>query len=188
MKKPVNFVEGVFIALLMSVLAALGYSALVWVLGALLSAKFMICALSLIYMLYVFKRTSRSFARLAVLGWGVVVFILLIADASLNAWLISQLVLIWLARSCAHYPSPLPAVMDLALVVLGCALCVAVFWQTAWVGLAVWTFFLTQALFCFIPNKVHKEMAHDEGRGEQFSRAYRNAEAAIRALSKRASC
>ena len=188
MKKPVSFLEGVFIALVMSVFAALAYNALVWVFGTLLSAKLVVCSLSLIYILYILKRAPRSFVRLGLLAWGVVTFILMIAYVSFITLLISQLVLIWLARSYAHYPSLLPAMMDVALLGLGYALCVAVFWQTAWISLAVWTFFLTQALFCFIPNKARKGIAHSERDGEQFTRAYRNAEVAIRALSRRAGC
>ena len=76
--------------------------------------------------------------------------------------------------------SLLPAMMDVALLGLGYALCVAVFWQTAWISLAVWTFFLTQALFCFIPNKARKGIAHSERDGEQLPVGRRGAGGVVR--------
>ena len=95
---------------------------------------------------------------------------------------------VWLIRSLYFYSSILPALMDLGLNLLSTAVA---FWAISHSGslfLAIWCFFLMQALFVLIPPVVGHQRNHGNAayRGtDNFEQARRRAETAIRALFAR---
>jgi hypothetical protein len=102
--------------------------------------------------------------------------------------------LIWLVRSVLFYAGILPALWDGGLCTLSavCALGTAVSTHRLW--LAVWVFFLLQALFVYIPKQVARgRYGPSSGRGqaesasqsEAFARAHRAAEEALQAMAQR---
>jgi hypothetical protein len=92
---------------------------------------------------------------------------------------------VWLVRSLYFYSSIVPAIMDLGLNILGVS---TAYWAIIHSGstfLAIWCFFLVQALFVSIPSTLARlpntVRGHSTDSGK-FERAHRRAEAAIRQL------
>ena len=92
---------------------------------------------------------------------------------------------IWLIRSLYFYSSIVPALMDLGLNGLSAA---TAFWAISHTGssfLAIWCFFLVQALFVAIPPALTPGGKREPGKHldtDNFERARRRAEAAVRQL------
>jgi hypothetical protein len=102
--------------------------------------------------------------------------------------------MVWIIRVLYFSNGVLPALLDLGLSALALAAGVWAAGQTGSVLLAVWSFFLVQALFGSIPRSLTTQAltgrATERGTRpgadeEPFERAHRNAEAAVRRLSAR---
>ena len=92
---------------------------------------------------------------------------------------------IWLVRSLYFYSGVLPALMDLGLSALSISASVWAITRSGSVFLAIWTFFLVQALFVTIPPTVQgksKPERNSAAENENFTRARRQADAALRQL------
>ena len=95
--------------------------------------------------------------------------------------------LIWLVRSLYFYASVVSALTDLGLSGLALAAAVWAVTHTGSLFLAIWCFFLVQALFVAIPHALSGKAAPGiqpaADRDDRFERAHRAAEAAVRKLS-----
>jgi hypothetical protein len=91
--------------------------------------------------------------------------------------------LVWLVRALYHQPGPLAALLDLALNLLALMAGVWAYGHAGSLFLGIWTFFLVQALFVAIPAANGRRRDGVEARDDQFLRAHRSAEAALRKLS-----
>jgi hypothetical protein len=186
MKQP-TFFEGVAVALVASVAGGVLYTALTSVFAGGTVLRLLVAGLGLGYVIYLFSRSRERIGRLTALG-----FWLIAAGAawwlapSLPLYLLVHLGLIWLIRSLYFYSSLLFALADLGLGGLGLAAAVWASIHTGSLFLAIWCFFLLQALFIAIPasldsRKPLRQPAPD--REDRFRRAHRAAETAIRKLS-----
>lgn len=176
MSRP-GFIEGAVVALGLAIVAAVGYSVLALVsLSA--DAPWLIAALlGLLYQLYLMTRGPRRSGRaLALMAWGLATA--LTAWLPLMPFLLVQATCLWLSR-CLFHQRGLPALAaDLGLVLFGFAAMAVALTHTASIGLAVWCFFLIQALFGLIPGGTTDTKPVD-----QFDQAAQNAEAAMQRLS-----
>jgi hypothetical protein len=185
MKRP-SFLNGVCAAAALAFISSVAVAVLTPIFAFSLLYKLLVPALGLAYIGYLLSRSSEK------VGW-VTTLTLWIAFSIIAWWIEPPLTLyilmhvgaVWLIRSLYFYSSVLPALMDLGLNVFSMA---TAFWAIGHTGstfLAVWCFFLVQALFVSIPPALGRAPG---GRGgihtdrENFERARHRAEAAIRQL------
>ena len=100
-------------------------------------------------------------------------------------YLLVHVVMIWLVRALYFYSSLLAALADLGLNALAMAAVVWASLQSGSLMLAMWCFFLVQALFVMLPRNMEKSRNETLATGEvdPFDTARRNAQAALRKLS-----
>lgn len=184
MRKP-TFIEGVGVAMVASLAGSALYAALTTVFTSGGVLRLVIAGLGLGYVIYLLARTSERVGRVTTLaGWSVAAVAVWVLAPPLMLYLLIHLGLIWLIRSLYFYSSLLSALADLGLG--GLALAGAV-WSLVHTGsllLALWCFFLVQALFVAIPPSLDRRPTSGApATDDRFQQAHRAAEAAVRRLS-----
>lgn len=181
--KQASFLEGVGVALAVSVFAAASEFLLTPWLGRTVATQALAPAIGFTYLVYLLSRSGKPVGRASSLVfWAVVTGIAWFTNLPVVLLVLTQAGIIWLIRSLYFYRGVLPALMDLGLVLLSL---VTAFWALAHSGsvfLGIWTLFLLQALFVAIPRDITKNrdcISQDD----HFQRAYLNAEAAVRKLA-----
>lgn len=186
MKAP-GFPEGVVVALVAGITSSAVLTVLPGPFGLEWTVRALIAGLGFGYVLYLLRRSRERTGRvvslalwlsLAGLGW------ILVEDPL--SYLMMHLALVWLIRVLYHQPGPLAALLDLALNLAALTAGLWAFMHADSVFLAVWSFFLVQALFPSIPvisNRRASGNPDDPHPVDPFQRAYRSAEAAVRKLS-----
>ena len=187
MKSP-GIIDGVIVALVISLSAG----AVSLVLGGFIAYatlfSLVLCGSTLIYLVYLLKRSKAKVGRVVVIAsW---------AATSLGCWLFEvplftqvliQAGIIWLVRSLYFHSSILAAALDFGLVSVGLAASAWAMVNTDSLGGALWSFFLVQALFCWIPNLARKQPG-DAYKYQQdtssFQSAHRVALDAVRKLTQ----
>ena len=186
MKTP-TFLEGVGVALAISLAGGVMYSAIDAVLPGVPVLRLLIAGIGLAYVLYLLSRSPERVGRVtATAAWLVVAGLLWFTHPPLLLYVSVHLGTLWLIRSLYFYSSALSALADLGLNVLGLS---AAFWavtRTGSVFLGIWCFFLVQALFVVIPKSIKRkpgaaQAGHESA--DRFQHAYRVAETAVRKLS-----
>jgi len=187
MKTP-GIIDGIIVAIAIS----LGAGAVSLVLGGFVAYatlfNLLLCTATLIYLLYLLRRSNARVGRVVVIaGWGLV---------SLAGWFFNiapfeqvlvQAGIIWLTRSLYFHASLFTAALDFGLVSVGLAASAWAMVNTGSLAGALWSFFLVQALFCWLPDLAHKQSA--EARRQQhdqssFQTAHRVALDAVRKLTQ----
>lgn len=186
MKVP-GFLPGVGIALLASLLGEVFFIALAPLVGSVTALHLVIAGASFVYLLYLLRCSRVRLGRITtLLGWLSVTVATAWIGPSLLLYLLVHVAMIWLVRSLYFYSSLLPALVDLGLNLVAIA---AVVWATVQSGslpLALWCFFLLQALFVFIPRNWNRPSSAPDGvmaEDDRFAQARAAAEAALRKLS-----
>jgi hypothetical protein len=187
MKRP-SFSEGVIVALVAAVLGSMFHTVLPGLLGLTWTVRVLIAGLGLGYVVYLLWRSPERTGRFITLtGW------LLLAGSSWSliadplVYLAVHLGMVWLVRALYQQPGPLAALMDLALNLTALMAGLWAFVHADSVFLGIWTFFLVQALFVAVPSADGRRAGSDAGPGpqsDQFQTAFRNAETALRKLSR----
>lgn len=146
--------EGIFVALIASV----GGSAIFAILTSVFAGGsfffLIVTGLGFAYTLYLLSRSQVRVGRVIVIsGWIIVAAGAWLLAPSILIYISIHLAALWLIRSLYFYSSVLSALADLGLT--GFALMAAIW---AWLSsgslfLAVWCFFLVQALFVLIPRR-----------------------------------
>lgn len=183
--------HGIVAACCLSVVSVPLLLGLPWLGGS--RAMFMV-VLGLVYVAYLLAISPSRRGRF-VLGLGSAVMLL-------GAWIVNPVSvvigalvigLIWLVRSVLFYTGILPALCDGGLCTLSavCALGTAVSTHRLW--LAVWVFFLLQALYVYIPQRFargpygacrRREPSEPTSQSEAFTRAHRAAEEALQVMAQ----
>lgn len=184
MKRP-GFFRGVVVAAVLALVGAIAYSGLATLIGAGFALKLITVALGGAYVLYLLSGTEDRTGRIAVfVGWLTVTGVVGFLTAGLTMTLITQVLLISTIRALYHHGSVLAALLDLGLSAFALS---ALVWASAESGslfLSVWTFFLVQALFVAIPSDFKTQKAGaQKPEADQFDRAFRTAESAIRRIA-----
>ena len=184
MKKP-TFFEGVGVALAASLTGSVLYSALApaFTSGGVL--RLLIPGLGLGYVIYLLRRTEERSGRITTLaGWLLMAMAAWLTAPPLTLYLLIHLALIWLIRALYFYSSPLSSLADLGLGGLAFASAVWAMTHTGSLFLALWCFFLVQALFVAIPPGMNRPASdHTPDQEDRFQHAHRAAEAALRKRS-----
>jgi hypothetical protein len=186
MKGP-SFSEGVALALIASLVASVTYSVLPALFGPAWTARALIAALGLAYVLYLLRRSRKRTGRIVtVAAWLSVAALdwFLVPDPLL--YLAVHLGMVWLVRSLYHQSGPMAALADLALNAFALMAGIWAFLHADSLFLGVWSFFLVQALFVGIPTTRaagRRGTQHDR-QVDPFQAACRSAEAALRRLSR----
>ncbi|TQV87999.1 hypothetical protein [Aliikangiella coralliicola] len=113
----------------------------------------------------------------------------------INLLIISILLSVWLVRTLYHHQRFIASVLDAGLLFAGYSAAVWTLFATGSWFLSFWLFFLIQALTIFIPQLVNNkrnaffehfnsEISDLESSDRDFHTAYRNAQNAIKRLSK----
>jgi hypothetical protein len=184
--------HGILVACLLSAVSVPLMRGLQWLGG---SGAVFIVVLALTYLAYLLASSPSRRGRF-VLGLGSAVILLGTGIANPVSVMVGALAvgLIWLVRSVLFYHGILPALWDGGLCTLSavCALGTAVSTHRLW--LAVWVFFLLQALFIYIPQRSAR-VQDGQGRGRRqsasrrqedaFARAHRAASEALQAMAQR---
>lgn len=127
-----------------------------------------------------FDRGHRIGRFVAFAAWLVLLAILLVLDPGLWLWAAVPVFAAWLMRSLFRYQTLLQAGTDAVLALFALAAGWLVLRHTHSVFLALWCYFLVQALTALIPRA---RSATPPPAGDRYDQAQRNAEAALRRLA-----
>lgn len=185
MNRP-TFFRGVLLAMGLSAGAGVAFMILTTLLpgGFLLRSIFSI--LGMVYIGFLLRQSDERTGRWVTLTiWTLVTGIAWYVSMPLALFAGVQVALIWLIRSLYYYSSVISALIDMALTGLGLAAAVWATSETHSLFLAVWAFFLTQALFVLIPrtSKTNSASRTATDYGTRFGSARQAADAALRKLS-----
>jgi hypothetical protein len=186
MKRP-GFWREAGVALALSIIGAVAYHALVTVTATPVALRLVIAGLGIAYAVLLLRGMQARAGRLvAIAAWLALDVALFAFDPPLLLWLLTHAFAIWLLRCWCCYASLIAALADGALGLFALAAALVAAAHSHSVFLALWSFWLVQALFVLIPDslrpRVRPALADDEDR---FSQAQRTAEAALRRLATR---
>lgn len=184
MNKP-TLLKGVFAALVLSLVGGSVFTAAKHLTDPTTALEVVIALVSAGYLVWLVSRSEARIGRVTTLAaWCVATAVLWIAAAPLPLYLLTHVAMIWLVRSLYFHSSVIPALLDLCLNVLSVGAALWAVEQTASVFVALWCFFLVQALFVAIPEMSSAPTGVDAHDPEPtFERARRAAEAALRRIS-----
>lgn len=184
--KPLSFWRGVLLAIVISVVGAVLHTVLAKVISNASSLRIVILVAALGYLLALLAHGPRQSGRVvAALAWLALAGLLLVFNPPLTLWLLLQTGFFWLLRSLQRYDSLIPAGVDALLSGFALAAAIATAQHTHSLFLALWSYFLVQALAAFIPVRSVAPAASGGTRETDFESSYRNAETALRRLSLR---
>lgn len=181
-----SFPHGVCFAAVLALLASIATTVLTPIVSAVVLYKLLVPALSLAYIVYFLARSPEKVGRVTTLAlWTAVSAGAWIVAPPLSLYIALHVGAVWLIRSIYAYSSIVSALLDLG---LNAAAVSSMYWAAVHSGsifLAIWCFFLVQALFVTIPPEVIRQAsgkAATDPEIEQFERARRRADAALRQL------
>jgi hypothetical protein len=178
--------EGILVALVMSLASAPVIFALRLLLGAVMAWKAALVIMAYAYIVYLLVQRGRVAGRvtLAVLslliGLGCLAY-----GVSWEALVLVTAALIWGGRVCLYSHSLVSALLHGGLCLLGLVAALWAYTSSGSVALATWCFFLTQAACGFIPPRLAgtaTEPASDDPAADRFAMAYQAAQKALRQL------
>jgi hypothetical protein len=184
-RKPTSFAHGIGAAVLLSVSGAAVLAVLTPFVGTASALRFVIALLGFAYVLYVQSRSGERVGRITtIVLWLLAAAATWLAGVPLVGYVLIHAGLLWLVRSLYFYSGVLPALLDLCLTALGLAFAVWAAGRSGSPLLALWCFFLVQALHVCVPAAIAGGAAARASDEEQaFNRAHRAAEAAVRRMS-----
>ena len=186
MKKRISFFEATGTAILISVVGAILFSVLSSLFSGGLVLRLLTSVLAFAYIIYLLVRSTERNGRISV-----IVIWLLFAPAnlllvdSLLMYLSLHIAAIWLIRSLYYYNSLFSSMTDLVLTVFSLVAAIFAWHSSHSLLLALWCFFLLQALFSFIPPQLARSEpgANDPSAADAFNHAYKSAQAAVHKLT-----
>jgi len=187
MKAP-GVVDGVLIAVFIALGAGIASLLLGGIAGPGAAFSLVVPGAALAYLVYLLRRSEARIGRVVLIaGWGLVALAGWLLELTLFQQVLAQAGLIWLARSLYFHGSLLAALLDLGLVATGLLAGAWALVNTASPAAALWTFFLLQALFVWIPAFVPRhadDPYHHRDDSSRFQSAHRVAVDAVRKLSQ----
>lgn len=188
--KHLSFLSGAALALCLALGGSALFSALVPFVASATVLRLLISLSGFAYLLWLIRGSRRRTGRVtAATAWIVVSVTAFCVGLPLPVYLLVHAVALWLMRSLLYYSGALPALVDLGISALSVSAAAWAATRSGSVFLAVWCFFLVQAVVAMIPQRM-PEPRHDEPPGDmdddRFEQAQRRAEAAFRQLIARA--
>ncbi len=182
MKRP-TFLEGVGVALVACVIGGVLYAVLPPLFGWESPLRALIAGLGLAYIVYLLNRSQARVGKVTVASfWLVGAVALWLVHPPFTVYLLLHAGAVWIVRSVYFYRGLIPALLDLALTGFGL---VASYWaaiETGSMFVALWCFFLCQALFTAIPRDLRAKR-REPAAESPFERAHRAGLVALRTLS-----
>jgi hypothetical protein len=180
-----GFWPEVGIALLLSIAGAAGYLVLQPLFGVAGASRLLLLGVASGYLLALLWRHAGGPGRvLAVAAWMAASLALLLFDPPLVVWLLTGVGGIWLLRGLLRRRRPLALLFDATLCAGATLAALATLQHSRSLLLALWVFFLLQALNVFIDRRGSGD-ADRASPAQQFDAARRTAEAALRRLDQR---
>ena len=187
MKAP-GIIDGVIVAIIIS----LGAGSASLLLGGFVAYaslfQLLLFAATLVYLVYLLKRSNARVGRVVVIaGWAFTSLACWLFEVPLFEQVLIQAGIVWLVRSLYFHASMFAAALDFGLVSAGLAASAWAMVNTGSLAGALWSFFLVQALFCWIPAFAHKrtEQIYSSQQDQStFQSAHRVALDAVRKLTQ----
>lgn len=175
------------VALALSVAGAIGFHASSALVGSSAALRILIAVAGLVYAVLLLRGVrARGGRLLAIAAWLALDVALFVLQPPLLFWLLAQTFAIWLLRCWCCYGSLVAAFADGVLCLFALAAAVFGAAHSHSVFLALWSFFLVQALFVLIPETLRpRPAAASPDDEDRFEHAHRSAEAALRRLTAR---
>ena len=180
-----GFLEGVGIALLLSIVASISFAIFGWVLPFSVLLYGLTIALGLAYLLYLLTRSRLKTGRITVVAMYIVISASIVVTGMSITWLLfAVLAMVWLVRALYFYNSPLSALLDMGLSLFSIACAIATWLHTDSLFLSLWCLMLVQACFVWIPadwrqgKSVHRSIRSSD----RFDIALRAAKSATQKL------
>jgi hypothetical protein len=187
MNKP-TILDGVTVAMVISLVAAAASLLLGGFIVYGLLFELLLYAATLTYLLYLLKRSKARIGRIVVIAaWATTSLACWFFDVVLLEQVLVQAGMIWLVRSLYFHGSLFSAALDFGLVSAGLAASAWAMVNTGSLAAALWSFFLVQALFSWLPQLGREQVRNDLSGStdpSHFQSAHRVAEAAVRKLSQ----
>ena len=187
MKQP-GIIDGIIIAAVISIAAAVANLLFGGLFGRGVLFNLLLLAAALTYLLFLLKRSPTRVGRVVLISsWALVSLGAWFFGLSLLEQILIQAAFIWLARALYFHNSLFSAALDFGLVAVGLAAGAWAIANTGSPAAALWSFFLVQALHCWIPDLARKQCGaeHKAGAGKSsFQSAHRVATDAVRKLTQ----
>jgi hypothetical protein len=186
-----TFLEGAGVAAVASLAGGACHAGLSSLYGPDVALRVVVAGLGLAYTVYLVGRAEARVGRIvAIAGWIAAACALWLLAPPFAGYVLAHAGLAWLVRSLYFHASVLTALADLGLVALGAGAAVWSAQRADSVALALWCFFLVQALFASLPAfGAASRGAGAGGRAfaaapeeDRFRRAHRAAETALSRL------
>ena len=188
MKAP-SFFEGVVVALIASIAGEFVFMVLPWFVASKLAGLLLISLLSISYLIYLLRRSPLKTGRVTLLlVWAATSLIAVVLDGGFLVYLFLQLTFIWLSRSLYFHKGLFGALADLGLHGIAAAFGVWAYARSGSLFLALWSFFLVEALFPLLPGSASSNSSRYQDKSTNnplFEQAHRSALAALQRLSTR---
>lgn len=186
MKRP-SLLQNIGLAIVLTIVAAAAGILFLGIFSSAVSSKLVIILVTLVYLV---RLVSRSQLRAGKLILNLLCLVLLIGGGLFfeqsESLVVMATVMIWMIRSLLYYSSIFTACADLVLCLMSLVGFALSFNSSHSIAVAVWSFFLIQALHSLIPERFGEtEHAAEEDQSvHRFDRAYQSAEQAIRQIVK----
>ena len=184
-----TLLEGILVALALSLSVSPLVVFVQLAVGSPLAWKIGVMVLAYTYVCYLLTRSGRRSGRVT-LGLLALTILLtsLVCNLRFPTLLLLCVMLIWAVRSFAYSRSLVSAVLQGGVCVLGCGVALIVYGHSRSLALAIWSFFLVQAAFVFIPAQFIRRSATPSGTTlggapDGFGLAYHAAEQALERLA-----
>jgi hypothetical protein len=184
-----TLLEGVLVALVLSLSVSPLVVFVQLALGSLLAWKMAVMVMAYTYICYLLARSGRKSGRMTL---GLLALTVLLASLVFNLQFATLLLLcvtlIWGIRSFAYSRNLVSAALHGGVCVLGCGAALMMYGHSGSLALAIWSFFLVQAAFVLIPAQFMRRAATPTGETlggapDGFGRAYHAAEQALERLT-----
>ena len=187
MRRP-SIAQGILVALVLAFAAGLTAAALASLVMPGVLVYVLVPGVSFCYLVYLLCAAGPGTGRVTALAfWSVLAIASGWLAPPLPVYVLIHTGAIWLVRALYFHTRPLAALLDVVLSVL--AAC-ALLWSSANTGsvfLATWFFFLVQAFFVVIPNRIGTRNRRATRCGNAaFEHARRRADVAIRTMARSA--
>lgn len=184
--KTISFVNGVVVALALAFCGSVLFATLTPIFSSAAVLRSIVSLLTLGYLCYLLTQSTVRIGRVTAFALALAVTaVCLFLQPSLLLYLLVHIGLIWLVRCCYFHNSLTGALADLGFCALGFAAAVWAAERSGTLFLALWCFFLAQALV--LPVLRHRANGGDKtlpDERETFRRAYRSAESALRRMNQ----
>ena len=177
-----SLTEGALIGIVLSIGASIFYIGGVSLLSGGLAFRLLTGIIFLIYTLYLLTKIQKKTGKLTIISiWLTISILNFLLTESALLYITIYIAMTWAIRSLYFYNSLLSSGIDLLLTALASFICLLTWNYTNSLLLSIWSFFLIQSMFVFIPRH-YKSTTLPRSNNTAFEQACRNAELSLEKL------